>query len=188
VTDFLQRLNRLLPRARAWVENIHAEHATQMGPVADAGFLRLPLYFPASVLQETRVVRVKKIPFPPFSKSGGLPELAPLESMPIAAITFTDVIFVHADMATESVHFHELCHAVQAGTLGMSDYLLTYVVGAVQHGYAKNPLEVTTFDMQSQFDRGVPVADAVGTIRADALRAREWAAEFFRQHGVPMGG
>jgi len=159
-----------------------------MAPVADAGFLRLPLYFPASVLQETRVVRVKKVPFPPFSKAGGLPELAMLESMPIAAITFTDVIFVHADMATESTHFHELCHVLQVKALGSQDYLLSYIVGAMHHGYAKNPLEVTAFDLQSQFDRGVAVADVVGTVHADALRAREWAAEFFRQHGVPMGG
>jgi hypothetical protein len=188
VTDFLQRLNRLLPKARGWVDKLHAEYATQMAPVADAGFLRLPMYFPASVLQETRVVRVKKVPFPPFSKSGELPELAMLEAMPIAAITFTDVIFVHADMATESTHFHELCHAVQSRALGVNDYFLSYVVGAVQHGYAKNPFEVSAFDLQSMFDRDVPVADAVGTIRADALRAREWAAEFFRQHNVPMGG
>jgi len=34
----------------------------------------------------------------------------------------------------------------------------------------------------------MPIADVVGTLRADALRAREWTAEFFRRHGVPMGG
>jgi hypothetical protein len=34
----------------------------------------------------------------------------------------------------------------------------------------------------------VPVADAMAAIRADALRAREWAVEFFRRHDVPMGG
>jgi hypothetical protein len=188
MTDFLLRLNRLLPRARAWVQNLHAEHASQMAPAADAGFLRLPMYFPASVLQETRVVRVKRVPFPPFSKSGDLPELAMLEAMPIAAITFTDVIFVHAEMTTESTLFHELCHAVQAKTLGVNDYFLSYVVGTVQNGYAKNPFEVTAFDMQSQFDRDVPVDDVVGAVAADALRARAWVAEFFRQHGVPMGG
>ena len=62
------------------------------------------------------------------------------------------------------------------------------MVGAIQRGYAKNPFEITAFDLQSQFDRDVPVDDAVATIRADALRAREWAVEFFRQHDVPMGG
>ena len=187
MTDFLQRLNRLIPKARVWVDTLHAQHAAQAMPVAQAGFLRLPQYFPESLLQDTRIVHVKKVPFPTFSK-GGLPELAMLEQMPISAITFTDLIFVHADMATESTIVHELCHAVQVRTLGMDDYLLSYVVGAIQHGYAKNPFEISAFDVQSQFDREVPVADAVATIRADALRAREWAVEFFRQHDVPMGG
>ncbi len=187
MTDFLQRLNRLLLRARVWVDTLHAEHAAQAMPVAEAGFLRLPQYFPESVLRETRVVRVKKVPFPAFSKAG-LPELAMLEHMPISAITFRDLIFVHADVATESTYVHELCHAVQVRTLGMDDYLLSYVVGAIQHGYAKNPFEITAFDLQSQFDRDVPVADAVTAIGADALRARESAVEFFRLHDVPMGG
>jgi len=170
-----------------WVDTLHAEHGAQAMPVAEAGFPRLPQYFPESVLRETRVVRVKKVPFPSFSKAG-LPELAMLEHMPISAITFGDLIFVRADVATESTHAHELCHAVQVRTLGMDDYLLSYVVGAIQHGYAKNPFEITAFDLQSQFDRDVPVADAVTAIGADALRARESAVEFFRLHDVPMGG
>jgi hypothetical protein len=188
VTDFLPRLNRLLPRARAWVDTLHAEHAAQMAPVADAGFVRLPRYFPPDLLRETRLVRVKRVPFPPFSTSGDLPELAMLESMLIAAITFTDTIFVHTQMTTESTIFHELCHAVQSKTLGMNDYMKSYLVGVVQHGYAKNPFEITAFDLQSQFDRDVPIADVVGTVRADARRARDWTEEFFQRHGVPMGG
>jgi hypothetical protein len=187
VKDFLERLNRLLPKAHLWVDARHAEHAAQAIPVAQAGFLRLPDYFPEVVLNETRVVRVKKVPFPTFSK-GGLPELAMLEQMPISAITFTDLIFVHADMATEGTHVHELCHAVQVRTLGMDDYLLSYVVGAIKHGYAKNPFEITAFDLQSQFEREVPVTDAMARIRAEALLAREWAVEFFSRHDVPMGG
>lgn len=186
MTDFLQRLNRLLPRAHAWVAATHTEYAAQAISVADAGFPRLASYFPDSVLRATRVVRVKKIPFPPFATSGGLPELAPLEQMPMSAILFTDVIFVHADAATESTHFHELCHAVQAATLGMNDYLRSYVVEFVRNGYAKNPFEVSVFDLQSQFDRGVPIPDAVGTLQADARRARELAAGFFRENGVEM--
>jgi hypothetical protein len=188
VHDFLLRLNALLPRARAWVDRTNAEHAAQGMPVLDAGFSRLSQYFPESVLRETRVARVKKVPFPPFSKTAGLPELASLEQMPISAITFTDMIFVHADVATEGTHAHELCHAVQARTLGLDDYFLSYVIGAMQHGYAKNPFEISAFDLQSLFEREVPVTDAVAGIRADALRARAWAAEFFRQHNVPMGG
>lgn len=185
--DFLERLNDLLPRAHKWVDAIHAEHAAHAMSVAQAGFLRLPLYFPESVLNDTRVVRVKKVPFPPFSK-GGLPELAMLEQMPISAITFVDLIFVHEDMATEGTHAHELCHAVQIRTLGMDDYLLSYVVGAVQHGYAKNPFEITAFDLQSLLERDVPMADAIARIRSEALLAREWAVELFSRHDVPMGG
>ena len=188
VQDFLLRLNALLPRVHAWVERTNAEHAAQAIPVIDAGFSRLPQYFPESLLRETRVARVKKVPFPPFSSTAGLPELVNLEQMPIAAITFTDMIFVHVDVATEGTHAHELCHAVQAGTLGLDDYFLSYVIGAMQHGYAKNPFEISAFDLQSLFEREVPVADAAAAIRADALRSRAWAAEFFRQHNVPMGG
>jgi hypothetical protein len=188
VHDFLLRLNALLPKARSWAEGVLVEHHAQARPVADAGFARLPQYFPESVLRETRVVHVKKVPFPPFARTGDLPELAVIEQMPIGAITICDLIFVHAEMATESTHFHELCHAVQAQTLGMDDYFVSYIIGAVQHGYARNPFEISAYDLQSLFDREVPVTDAVETLRADALRAREKAAECFRQHDVSMGG
>jgi len=118
----------------------------------------------------------------------GLPEFVAIEQLPAAGITFRNLCFIHAGMASESVHFHELVHAVQWRTIGVNHFMLTYGVGLLQHGYARSPLEVTAYDLQSQFDRRVAVPDIVATIRADAQQAHEAAMEVFRQAGLEMGG
>ena len=185
--DLLERMNRAAGAGGSWVLGLLEEHSPKARLMAEAGFRRLTDYFPESVLQETKVVQVPRIPFPPFSAMG-LPEFAAIEQLPAAGITFRNVCFIHKELASESVHFHELVHAVQWRTIEVAHFMLTYGVGLLQHGYARSPLEVTAYDLQSQFDRGVPLKDAVETIRAQARQAHESAAEVFRKAGLEMGG
>ena len=185
--DLLQRANRGLPAVRAWVEAQLAEHASRATPLADLGFERLPQYFPASVLRETRSVRVARVPIPPLS-GYGLPELALVENMGVSGVTFKDVCFVHESVTSESIPFHETVHAIQWRALGVDGFILTYGLGLLQHGYAHSPLEAMAFDLQSQFDRGLAIGDANAQIREHAIRVRDQTAELFRQHGLEMGG
>jgi hypothetical protein len=129
---------------------------------------------------------VPRIPFPPFS-SFGVPEFASLEQMAVSGITFDRLCVVHEQQATESVHFHELVHAIQWATLGPGGFMLTYGVGLMERGYAQSPLEVAAYDMQSQFDRERPIPKLVDVVAARARQARDEAAAVFRAHGLQMG-
>ena len=183
MNDLLERMNRAVGVGGPWVTSLLEEYSPKARPMAEAGFPRLNDYFPESVLLETKVVQVPRIPFPPFSTMG-LPEFVAIEQLPAAGITFRNVCFIHTGMASESVHFHELVHAVQWRTIGVGHFMLTYGVGLLQHGYARSPLEAMAYDLQSQFDRGVPLSDVVGTIRAHAQHAHESAAGVDRKSVV----
>jgi hypothetical protein len=186
VADLLQRLNIALPRVRAWIADLLAEHSSRARPVDALGFQRLPEYLAGTVLSGTRAVTVDRIPFPPVA-AFGVPEFASLQQMGMAGITFTDMLFVHDSLKMESVYFHELVHAVQWQTLGTDDFLLAYGAGLMTYGYANSPFEVIAFDLQSEFDRGAQIPDLGATIGDHARRTREWTAELFRYHGVVMG-
>jgi hypothetical protein len=184
VREVLERALGVLPRARTWIESQLAAHGARATPLDALGLERVPGCFSAQVLRETRRVLVGRVPIPPMSELG-LPELASVESMGAAGVTFKDLCFVHEAMASESIYFHETVHAIQWRTLGVDGFILTYGVALLRHGYAKNPLEAIAFDLQSQFDRGQPIADAEEAIRRHALAVREQTADLFRAHGLP---
>jgi hypothetical protein len=184
--DQLQRMNAALALVRAWIDSLRTQHAGAAVPVARCGFARLPEYFSAALLNQTRAVSVAKIPLPPLADLG-LKEFADLRKMALSAITFGDTIYVHQSLRTESIHFHEMVHAVQWRTLGIDRFLLTYGSGMLRHGYARNPLEAMAYDLQSQFDRNVAIPELEATVAAHARdRCAEMAALFAR-HRVPMG-
>jgi hypothetical protein len=81
-------------------------------------------------------------------------------------------------MATESTCFHEVVHALEWRALGVR-YLTTYAAGLMKYGYARSPLEVLAFDMQSAFDRETPVPDILGRIEAGAIEAGREADAYF---------
>ncbi len=182
----LTRLNEVLPMCRSWISWVVFENYPKARPVEGLGFRRLADYFPAALLDEVHIVTTYRIPFPPVVQYG-LTQLASLEEMPKAGITFDKLVFIHESMATESVAFHEFVHALQWKTLGVDDFLLTYAVSTLLHGYANNPLEAAAYDLQSQFDRDVPIPDLVDIVRAGAEQARALVAENFRQHRIVMG-
>lgn len=185
--ELLERMNRAVGIGAPWIAGLIDEHASKARPIAEAGFRRLKEYFPDDVLRETKVVQVSRIPFPPFVAMG-VPEFSAIEELPVAGITFRNVCFIRSEMASESVHFHELVHAVQWRTLGVGNFMLTYGIGLLLHGYARSPLEVMAYDLQSQFDREVAVADVVASIGAHAKQAFDAAAEVFRKAGLQIGG
>jgi hypothetical protein len=186
MTDVLERLQRALPQASQWIDQLLVDHAPTAAPVSGLGFVRLAAWFPASLLAGTKTVLVSKVPFPPVS-AYGLPEFEAMARMPMAGITFRGMYFVHKSCNLESVHFHELVHIIQWRVLGFDEFLLTYGAGVLQHGYAGSPLEAMAFELQTQFDRGgagLPgMADLVTT---GALRARDSAAAAFRALGLSI--
>jgi hypothetical protein len=149
--DLLRRLLDALPHMAQWMDALHAGHAERSLRASELGLRKLSDHFPARVLNETRVVTILEIPFPPVSEYS-LPEFEPMARAPIAGITFGNMYFVRPD-ASEGVHFHELVHVVQWDALGVSDFLLTYAVGLVQYGYAQSPLEAIAFELQQRFER-----------------------------------
>jgi hypothetical protein len=183
--DQLRRVNAALPQVREWMDSLRAQHASASVPVARCGFPRLPQYFSRALLDDVRVVSVSKIPFPPLADYG-LREVADIVRMGLAAITFDDTIYVHQSLKTESIHFHELVHAVQWRTLGVDRFLLTYGIGVLQHGYAHNPLEALAYDLQSQFDRSLPIPNLEANVEAHAREMYTEASTLFERHQLPM--
>ncbi len=79
--------------------------------------------------------------------------------MPMAGITFRNMYFLTPAFDRESIHCHELVHAIQWRVLGFDDFLLTYAAGVLQHGYADSPLEAEAYQCQARFERREPLPD-----------------------------
>jgi hypothetical protein len=173
-----------LPMVRTWFDTVRAQHAGQAQRVGSVGFSRLPEYFPSAVLDAARVVTVAKIPFPPITDLGIA--FAELSQMGLSAVTYDDTIFVHQALRAETIHFHELVHVVQWRAIGVNPFMLTYGLGVVERGYAHSPLEAIAYDLQSQFDRGVAVADLEAAVTAHARAAWSHAASVFAGHGIAI--
>ena len=151
----LQLLTRI-PLLRSWIERTLAAHAHEARPVGEiieaCGFRRLPDYFDAAFLDRVRCVAVGRIPMPPLA-SMGLRLFAGFESKHYAGITYGDTYFVDRRYdRSESLHFHELIHAVQWDCLGFDRFLLAYARGLLRNGYARSPLEVMAYDHQRRFE------------------------------------
>ena len=178
--ELLRRSLDALPLMERWMDGLRADHVRESVAASALGSGRLFDHFPASMLDETRVVTVSEIPFPPVS-AFGLPEFEPMA--PMSGVTFGDMYFVRPD-APEGVHFHELVHVVQWNALGRSDFLLTYAIGLMQHGYAQSPLEAIAFELQERFERMALPGFIDARVERHAAAARDAAAALFRTHGL----
>jgi len=176
-SDLRARMGTAAPKVRAWIDELIAANSATSRAVADAGFVRLGDYFPNDVLQHVRVVTVGKLPFLPF-EALGLHEFSLMAHVAATGITYRNFCFLHEAMASESTCFHELVHALEWRVLGPR-YLPTFAAGLMQHGYARSPLEVVAFDMQSAFDRATPLPDLVARIEATSLEAGREADAYF---------
>lgn len=114
--------------------------------------VRFVPYFPASVLANTRFVRVDRLADPPF-----YPELEKLgfsnlpQSASMAAATFVDIVAAQQDFY-DALRFHELVHAVQYAQLGLAAFAESYVVGFLNGGgYEQVPLEQIAYELDGRF-------------------------------------
>ena len=85
-----------------------------------------------------------------------------------SGITFGNMYFVDQDDTTEATHFHELCHVVQWQALGVRDFLMTYALGLLEHGYRQSPLEEIAYRLQAEFDAGFTPPDLVDLVTEHA--------------------
>ena len=170
----LQLFTRM-PLIRSWIDRTLAAHEKEARPVAalieTCGFRRLPDYFEAAFLGRVRCVAVERVPVPPLA-SMGLRLFAGFESKHYAGITYGDTYFVDRRYdLSESLHFHELIHAVQWDCLGFDRFLLAYAGGLLRNGYARSPLEIMAYDHQRRFETDTAPYPAEALVRED-LHAR----------------
>lgn len=168
--DIMQRFHAALPGVRQWIDHFLDDHAAQARAVSTLGFGRLSNCFPREVLQHAKVVTLPRVPFPPVDRFG-LPELALIQRMSFAGITFKDTFFIQQGHASESLHFHEMVHILQWARLGVDNFLLAYGVGLLQFGYERSPLEQMAYTLQASFDSESLPDGLTGVIetRTDAI-------------------
>jgi hypothetical protein len=164
------RLTQALPRMESWIRGLHATHAPRAQPVSCLGFARLGEVWPRELLEEARAVAVERVPYPPVSDFG-LPELEPMAQARWSGITFGHMYFVDENDPSEATHFHELCHVVQWQALGVRDFLMTYAIGLLTHGYRQSPLEVIAYRLQADFEAGLTKQGLVDVITQHARQA-----------------
>ena len=151
--DIIRRLHAALPQVREWIDQFLNAHADRARAVSTLGFTQLPVCFPRELLERAEVVSVEHVPFPPVDQFG-LPELAPMQQMPLDGITFKDTFFLRQGRTSEALHFHELVHVVQWSRLGIDNFLLAYGLGLFSFGYAHSPLEQMAYTLQRSFELG----------------------------------
>jgi hypothetical protein len=168
--DFLIRVQMAIPRIESWMRELHASHADRARPADSLGFAGLARAWPADLLQEARAVSVDRTPFPPVS-AYGLPEFEAMAKASWAGITFGHMYFTDRVEANEATHFHELCHVVQWKVLGARNFLLTYAVGILSHGYSSSPFEAIAYELQEEFETGRLRSELVDVLAAHARDA-----------------
>jgi hypothetical protein len=147
-----QEFRTVYPLITDWIRKTLSKHAAASRPVASLGFRRLPRYYDEQMLTSTKVVIVQRVPVPPLSAMG-LARFGQFEQMDMAGITYLDTYFVRADQArSESLHFHELVHAIQWRLLGPERFLAVYADGLERSGYRNSPLEVIAYSLEERFD------------------------------------
>jgi hypothetical protein len=161
---------------RSWIQRTVAAHAKEARAVREVietrGFQRLPGYFSAAFLDRVRCVTVERLPLPPLA-SRGLRSLGGIRTARrYSGITYGNTYFIDKNKEqSESLHFHELIHAVQWDCLGFEKFLLVYGAGLVRKGYARNPLEVMAHTHQRRFDTD-PIPYPVEAAVREELRAK----------------
>jgi hypothetical protein len=164
--DLIQRLQAALPLASEWIDDYLERHAWASRPVISLGLKRLANSYPEHLLRNARVATVARLEFPPVERFG-LPEFAALQQQSFGGITFKNTYFVRKkEVASESLHFHELVHVVQWARLGVERFLLVYGVGLVFFGYEKSPLERMAYDLQFEFEKGINRTELVPYIES----------------------
>jgi hypothetical protein len=176
--DIIRRLYSVLPQAEAWIDQYLTATASSARHVSTLGFNRIAQCFPKEFLERCKVVSVDHVPYPPVDKFG-LPELASIQQMEFAGITFKDTFFIQRGRESDEVlHFHELVHVVQWARLGASQFLLAYGLGLLQFGYEHSPLERMAYGFQHGFEAGTLSANLTHLIEQATDGIWSQAAQF----------
>jgi hypothetical protein len=161
--DVIRRLQSAIPRIRSWIDRHLEENEGNARELIKIGYDGLADSFPQELLARTRVVMVRRVPFPPLADFG-VPELLSVQHIPYVAITFKDTFFVQKGELSESLCFHELVHVVQWNRLGVDNFLMAYVIGLLQFGYEQCPLEELAYSLERCFHKGTVPSNLVGVI------------------------
>ena len=164
MADIITRIHAALPALRQWIDDQLEQHATQAQPVSSRGYKRLAQTYPAGLLNQSKIVTVPRVPFPPVDRMD-LPEFGQIQRMQFGGITFLDTFFVSDGAESEALCFHELVHIVQWARLGPDNFLLAYGLGIIQAGYENSPLEKMAYTLQHNFEQGTPQPDIVVDIQ-----------------------
>jgi hypothetical protein len=134
--------------------------------------LALEPYFPASLLDNVRVVTGKIVRDPWVAKlvkglRQGLPSF-----QDVAAVTFSDVIVFH-EAVSSPLMFHELVHVVQYQQLGILNFSRLYVRGFLRRRiYEDIPLEQHAYELGRRFEANPRMAFSVANEVASRIAAR----------------
>jgi hypothetical protein len=141
-----------IPVARYIVRqrNRMAANAAELTPE-----LRVQLreYFPADVLESTRVLVSERLPIPDLPWARVLRHCGLYIPSPstIGAITFDDVIAVRGPLSRRLL-FHELVHVVQYRLLGVEAFAREYIAGFLTaRSYDGIPLELCAYELEERF-------------------------------------
>ena len=165
-----------IPFIRSWIDRTVAAHEQASLPVRAVieaqGFRRLPGYFDEAFLRRVRCAAVERVPVPRVASMGlGFP--VRLEPRRWAGITLGDTYFVdRRHEQVESLHFHELIHAVQWQCLGFDPFIRAYAAGLLRHGYARSPLEVMARAHQHRFETDPAPYPVEALVREELTRLR----------------
>lgn len=160
-----------LPGIQEWIKLNNQQYKSEAISISELGSHRLSSYYDKSLLETTKVIYVPVVPFPPV-ESLGLGQLKNMSRLNMAGITFDDMIFIHELHKTESIHFHELIHAIQWNVLGFKDFLLVYALGIELYGYQHCPLETMAYYYQKKFDNNVRLPALAREIEISTLKIR----------------
>ena len=160
------------PKVQAWIQKTLATYEKDAQPIASMHFVRLPLYFPHTLLETAKFIPINRLPMPPLSAMG-LGRYAAFEQGDFHGITYLDRYFIKRTVVTEeAVHFHELMHVIQWRLLGPEGFLAAYANGLDEFGYENSPLEKMAYDAEATFKRSYAIFDAEKLVAEQLARLR----------------
>jgi len=146
------QVTELVANVATFIAEERKHHYSVARGMSEAERAQLAVHFPAEVLDQVRLGRVKHLRNPAFY--GELERLG-FQNLPqfrrMAAITFVDVIVAQDDF-TPTLLFHELVHVVQYRILGLQKFAELYVRGFLETGeYLSIPLERVAYHLEGLF-------------------------------------
>lgn len=169
-------------KVHGWIESQRTEHLADARPLTERERMALSAHFAEETLAQARVVRVARVPSPPFfgallKQLEFIGKRVHFNSSAAAGITFGECVLIVDREAPIDLLFHEMVHVEQYRILGMKEFARAYVQGIVDSDciYEKIPLEAIAFGMTARFAAGEAVnvsAELPGWLREQGYSGR----------------